>query len=95
MESRMRTWRSVYMLNLANRHRNCDTPLKTRVRDQTHGSDILLTLIYIRQMNASLKYAIDYINPDEDGKQDLALEHTDTGKYVTVCLYAHVRYEIL
>lgn len=46
-------------------------------------------------MNASLKYAIDYINPDEDGKQDLALEHTDTGKYVTVCLYAHVRYEIL
>lgn len=45
-------------------------------------------------MVISLKYAIDYLNPDEDGKQDLILEHTDTGKYITVCSYAHVRYEI-
>ncbi|XP_059413354.1 uncharacterized protein LOC132148672 [Carassius carassius] len=34
----------------------------------------------------------DYINPDEDQKQDLALDQTDTGKCFIMCLYAHVQF---
>lgn len=57
------------------------------------GSDILFTLIHSSQMNViiSLKNATDYINPDEDRKQDLALDQTDTGKCFIMCLYAHVQ----